>query len=889
MKIKKIIFSAFLLFGCLVAANNGENSPVSAFAAEEQVSVTIHYKKADGTSAADDAVVSGKANTTYSVTSPTVSGLIATKPVVEGVFKTNTEITVLMDTYDTYTTSTVASTDFVEEDGYYYIDSAADLLAFKDACTKAYTDAGAANLNIFKDKTIKLRTSIDWDNQTFLPLCGEANYKKSVGGRLQAFAGTFDGGNHIIANMKFSNTSQFYYGFFSALNSATIKDFNMHADYTLRDRFGGFAYTTHGATTFDNVHVFGNYSVGSTSAGNGLSGGFTGLSYDTTTIKNSSFVGKLFVANRSGHTYVGGLVGQNYGVANISNTLVSLASGSQFKGANSGGMIGAINVAGKTTSIKDSTVILNSVSTVSNSGGVIGNIVAGHLSVDGVEVYGSINPTAGKVGGVLGYSGTTSSTYEIKNSTNYASVIATGTDTCYGGIVGNNQTNGANFSITNCVNYGEISSPSTSAGGINGWVASSTITNCTNYGKVSAVGVQAGGIVGGGTANIFSDCTNYGTIYSPAGTAAGISANGASATYVNCTNYGDVSGDAGKVGGIAGNGATATYTDCVNEGNVTGVGNVGGIAGSGTSSTYTRCINNGTVTSTGSGTGGITGTGSKSHLIDCWNHGTVTATSGSTGGLVGTLNESSSVTGGGNDGNVISEGAGNVGGIAGWNGINSTIDLSTTTIGGTVTGGEGSSVSMVAGYTNNIVVTKYVNGVIVDYDFYVPGTAYTPSTDRISEYGDLVWYTDETLTTLFVDGAVVGTTGTNSGNTLNYSIYASTAHSAVYNQLLSDIVNADTCTDYVDYEGFVDRVNDLSEEEKEAILATVFVDANGNECSVGNKLAYMETLANVETPALNLNILMNNKGISPLVITVILALISIVAYYFIGKKRYAHN
>ena len=851
---RKNIFSTFFVIALLSIMGVKNETAHYAKADESSVTVTIRYVDVAGNSVATDKVVSGQANTTYSVTSPTVSGLIATKPVVDGVFEENKEVVVLMDTYDTYTTSTVASTDFVEEDGYYYIDSAADLLAFKDACTKAYTDKGAANLEIFKGKTIKLRTSIDWAGETFLPLCGPANIPTgtslSIGKHNQAFAGTFDGGNHIISNMKYNNTANtsFFYGFFSALNGATIKNLNIYADFSLRDRFGGFAYVSQGVTTFDNVHVFGNYTVGSTTSGNGLSGGFVGDSQGTLTIKNSSFVGKITVANKSSHTGVGGFIGCNESTTNISNSFVSLSKG---------------------------TVLY------ANSGGVVGNNSKGKLTIDGVKVIGEINALGGKIGGILGYSGSNSATYSISNCANY-SIISSKSSTCFGGIVGNNQTNGANCSITNCVNYGEISSPGTSAGGINGWVASSTITNCTNYGKVSAVGVQAGGIVGGGTANKFSDCTNYGDIYSPAGTSAGISANGTGSTYTRCENYGNISSDAGSIGGIAGTGTSSTYLDCVNHGNIDGAGSIGGITGTGTSSTFTNCINNGNITSTGGKVGGITGVGGKSKSYNCWNHGTITATGSTVGGLVGEFNESAQIVGGGNTGNVT--GSEYVGGIAGWNGINSTIDTTDLTVGGTVTSTSAETVGMVTGYTNNVLVTKYIDGVVVGYDLFVPGTAYTTTEG-------LVWYTDEAMTILYVEGTVHGTTSTNSGNVLNFSLYAKSSHGAVYKQLLEDIINIDTCTEYNDYQGLEDRVNDLDEEAKADLLATIFVDANGEECTIGDKLSYMSTLANIETQTINLgNVLVYSSNNLFLVILIaLLGMISILGYYCLNKRKYGKN
>ena len=224
-----------------------------------------------------------------------------------------------------------------------------------------------------------------------------------------------------------------------------------------------------------------------------------------------------------------------------------------------------------------------------------------------------------------------------------------------------------------------------------------------------------------------------------------------------------------------------------------------------------------------------------------------------------------------------------MGGIAGWNGINSTIDTTDLTVGGTVTSTSGETVGMVTGYTNNVLVTKYIDGEVAGYELIVPGTAYTTTEG-------LVWYTDEAMTVLYVEGTVHGTASTNSGNACNFSLYASTGHSAVYNQLIQDIVNADTCTEYADYEGYNDRINDLSEEEQLSILNVTFVDGNGNECTIGNKLQYMSTLANLENQPLNLgNVLRVENSVLSIFIMFLVGLLSIVGYYFVSKKKYGTN
>ena len=193
------------------------------------------------------------------------------------------------------------------------------------------------------------------------------------------------------------------------------------------------------------------------------------------------------------------------------------------------------------------------------------------------------------VGGIAGYTTTTTSSISISNCVNHGAV--TGSGWYVGGIVGY-----AWSSVSGCVNYGAVTGNEAYVGGIAGDADShSSVSGCANYGAVTGNGSRVGGIAGHADSySSVSDCVNYGAVTGGGDEVGGIAGYADSYSSVSgCANCGTVTGS-GSVGGISGRSDHKT-SDCYNAATVTGVSNSGGIVGYGDTVAITNCYNIGSV------------------------------------------------------------------------------------------------------------------------------------------------------------------------------------------------------------------------------------------------------------------------------------------------------
>ena len=151
-------------------------------------------------------------------------------------------------------------------------------------------------------------------------------------------------------------------------------------------------------------------------------------------------------------------------------------------------------------------------------------------------------------------------------------------------------------------------------GGIAGENYTGTIRDCHNSGSVSSTTSYVGGVVGVNYSGAeVINCTNTGRVtISAAAHVGGIAGfNNMSSKIINCYNGGDVNGaeSKGYIGGIAGrNAVSATIERSYNTAQVTGSNYVGGIAGQNEDGTVRNCYNEGDVISNSDGgVGGIVG------------------------------------------------------------------------------------------------------------------------------------------------------------------------------------------------------------------------------------------------------------------------------------------
>ena len=347
-------------------------------------------------------------------------------------------------------------------------------------------------------------------------------------------------------------------------------------------------------------------------------------------------------SNSAIYTYVGGIVGLNYGaITNCFNSNTVSANITAYVGnisVYSGGIVGR-NEYGTITNchnVGEISANVNDQSSYKNSSAYVGGIA-------GSNHYGTTTDCSNiadissshEAGGVVGYNvGTITDCYSSGSQ-----ITA---NVCAGGVVGNNL-----GTVTDCYNKNFETSSSKHAGGIAGY-NHQTITNCYNTGEVTSV-LYAGGIAGSNDGTI-TDCYNEDVILGTSvdSNAGGIVGYNGSGKITNCHNSNQVSANADSyethtyAGGIAGYNKTGTISNCYNIEKISASGHAGGIAGENFNGTISNCYNIGRVAAVSETSptyaGGIASINFKT-ITNCYNTGTVWAKTSSaqaiSGGIAG--------------------------------------------------------------------------------------------------------------------------------------------------------------------------------------------------------------------------------------------------------------
>lgn len=430
------------------------------------------------------------------------------------------------------------------------ISSKEDLLAFAEMVNKGKN---------FADKTVTLANDLDLSENNWKPIGANSSSKEER----RVFAGTFDGGNHIISNLKIefrtdetsSSPAYIRAGLFGTLSGTVknveLKNFSIKAS---SNYMGGIAGEVQAGGKIENCLVSGTI---------------------TSVIYQSRAQGKQ----------LGGIAGISAGTIQSCTSNCTITGATQYAGG----------IAGKSDGENSSIILCTSNTNISTDtteqyiGGIIGKLNDGTIS-DCVNT-GSLGGYA-YTGGIVGASNDST----ISNCSNSGAITGKKWEAYpnenrrIGGIVGETLT----VRIEDCENTGTITASDVhEVGGIAGQLYyGSSIKNCSNSGDVTG-GDKTGGIVGSALA------------YSTGGY-----------DVSSCTNNGSVTGSSG-VGGIVGVG-TANNNDkseqiisgCSNSGNVSGEEKIGGIVGEHNSSdgitstpdkprnnaaTVSGCINTGSV------------------------------------------------------------------------------------------------------------------------------------------------------------------------------------------------------------------------------------------------------------------------------------------------------
>lgn len=325
--------------------------------------------------------------------------------------------------------------------------------------------AGLADLvnngNSFSGYVATLQGDIDLNNIPFTPI-GNANRnddKSTIG-----FAGTFDGGNHVISNLNISTTGKGNTsGLFGVMRSGTVKNVTV-SNATLKsdDSAGTIVGMLLGDATIENCTVTKDVTVTTGSAG-------------------------------------GGIAGRAYGTSN------------QISGCNS-----------------SATVAGTGSGTGQKIGGIVGIASTGTYTITNCNNYGDVYGAADGVGGICGYTGSPTTLTGCTNSGNigklsdrYAGGMV-GMSLAAAGITINNCDNTGDITgdyaggifgtlgsfqptnISGCTNSGNITGK-TLAGGISATLRSGTVENCSNTGAVKA-SQGAGGVLGQIATATLKDC-----------------------------------------------------------------------------------------------------------------------------------------------------------------------------------------------------------------------------------------------------------------------------------------------------------------------------------------------------------------------------------------------
>lgn len=430
------------------------------------------------------------------------------------------------------------------------ISSKEDLLAFAEMVNEGKN---------FADKTVTLANDLDLSENNWKPIGANSSSKEER----RVFAGTFDGGNHIISNLKIefrtdetsSSPAYIRAGLFGTL-SGTVKNVELR-NFSIKassNYMGGIAGEVQAGGKIENCLVSGTI---------------------TSVIYQSRAQGKQ----------LGGIAGISAGTIQSCTSNCTITGATQYAGG----------IAGKSDGENSSIILCTSNTNISTDtteqyiGGIIGELNDGTIS-DCVNT-GSLGGYA-YTGGIVGASNDST----ISNCSNSGAITGKkwedypNENRRIGGIVGEAQA----VQIEACENTGTITASDVhEVGGIAGQLYyGSSIKDCSNNGAVTG-GDETGGIVG------------YALAYYTGGY-----------NVSSCTNNGSVTGSSG-VGGIVGVG-TANNNDqseqiisgCSNSGDISGTGNIGGIVGehnsntgftgSGTNAaTVSGCINTGSVPSGG--------------------------------------------------------------------------------------------------------------------------------------------------------------------------------------------------------------------------------------------------------------------------------------------------
>ena len=270
-------------------------------------------------------------------------------------------------------------------------------------------------------------------------------------------------------------------------------------------------------------------------------GGLVGVvtsNANTVIITNSNVSGNIST-NRA---YSGGVIGGVDKTVTLSNIAVTGNVGSSQ--TVSGGAVGSIGPAGNV--IADNLTLCVNVTASNNTGGFVG-LVNGNLTLQDIQIIGSVQNTGGGAsgncaGGFIGYGNSTgSSTIQAENCTFEGNVTAT---SYVGGFAG--QLNiSSNISQSGVIANVSSNNNTGYAGGFVGAVLATNTTIKESYSQGNITGRNSGGFIGQLFGGMIQDCYSTADVISPtfssnSGGFVGIILDSGDTTFENCYAAGNV-------------------------------------------------------------------------------------------------------------------------------------------------------------------------------------------------------------------------------------------------------------------------------------------------------------------------------------------------------------
>ncbi len=406
-------------------------------------------------------------------------------------------------------------------------------------------------------------------------LAADIDLSPAPGLYIPAFAGSFDGNAHVIANLRLNRPGDSDLGLFGTLLSgAVLSNLGVtSASVAGGDRVGALVGSNQSAS-IDNAYATGSVS------GNSAVGGLVGYNQAGTVVNSNA------AASVSGGANVGGLVGTN-NAGTIGNAYATGAVSGTSNGSRIGGLVG-LNQSGSITASYANGSVVGSSDYYNNSSSYVGGLVGsnqagtvvdsyatGSVSGTGSNTYYNNNNTSSYIGGLAGAneSGTITRSHAT-GSVNGTGGNNYGNGNYVGGLVGNNLsgTIADSYATGSVGGTGSNNGSSSYVGGLAGANPSGSISGSYATGGVSGssnyynsnTGSYLGGLVGSNQTGRIADSYATGSV---------------GGSYYGSNNY---------VGGLAGDNQSGTISNAYATGSVRGSNYIGGLTGANQDGTVTN-------------------------------------------------------------------------------------------------------------------------------------------------------------------------------------------------------------------------------------------------------------------------------------------------------------